>query len=124
MSTLRPAIVTLFATLSALAASTAIAQDMNDTTRQQRMDAAYQDFKSGQSSGTSSSNMSTSHHMMHGTGSAARAEESIKRGAHKTGQAIKHGAEKTGEAVEHGVEKTKEAAHEAHQKMKGASEPS
>ena len=122
MHTMRSVIVALLATLTPVAASIATAQDTTqDPGRQQRMDAAYQDYHNNPSAS--------------GEGPAARTEESIKRGMHKTGQAIKHGAQKTGQAIKHGAEKTedavergahktKEAMHKAGQKMKGASEPS
>lgn len=39
-------------------------------------------------------------------GPAARAEESMKRGARNAGSAVKHGADRTGEAVKHGAQRT------------------
>ncbi len=111
MHTMRSVIVALLATLTPLAASIATAQDSTqDPGRQQRMDAAYQDYRSNPHPS--------------GEGRAARAEDSMKHGMHKTGRAIKHGAQKTEEAVEHGAHKAKEEMHKAGQKMKGASEPS
>jgi hypothetical protein len=55
-------------------------------------------------------------------GPAARAEESIKRGAHKTGQAVKRGAKKAGHAVGTGLDKTGQALHRAGDKIKGKTE--
>lgn len=52
-------------------------------------------------------------------GPAARTEESVKAGMHRTGRAIKHGAHKVSHAVRHGVHETGEAIHHVGEKMEG-----
>lgn len=81
---------------AALAASSvAMAQD-NTPSREQRMDDALQTYRSGTAQNPQ-------------PGPAARAEESMKRGAHRTGNAIKHGAHRTGEAIKHGAQRAGDA---------------
>jgi hypothetical protein len=67
----------------------------SDAARQQRMDDALQNYRSNGDHRTSSA-----------PGTFERAENSVKHGAHKTGEAIEHGAHKTGEAIEHATRKT------------------
>jgi hypothetical protein len=80
-----------------------------DEARRQRMDEAYQDYRSG---GTRADT----------PGPAERAENSIKRGMHRAGNAIRHGAHKTGEAIGKGVRKTGDAMHRAGEKVEGKSQ--
>ncbi len=92
---------------SALLALSAAAQAdaaYGTTTRDQRMDSALQDYRSTHSSSTSS--MSTSDQK---PGRFARAENSVKRGAHRTGEALKSGASKVGSAVSKAGHKTADA---------------
>lgn len=83
------------------AASTAAlaATPASDSTRRERMDQAYEDYRNPQ------------------PGPAARAESSIKRGAHRAGEAIEHGASKVGHAVGKGVRKTGEAIGRGGEKL-------
>ena len=82
----------LIAALFGAASTAALAADpASESTRRERMDRAYEDYRN------------TS------PGPAARTERSIKRGAHKTGKAIERGAKKVGHAAGKGVRKTGEA---------------
>lgn len=81
-----------------------------DEARQQRMDEAYQTYRS--SADTRADN----------PGPAERAENSIKRGMHRAGKAIRHGAHKTGEAIGKGVRKTGDAMHRAGEKVEDKSQ--
>jgi hypothetical protein len=80
----------------------------DDTTRQDRMDSAYSNYKSNprynHSDGSSMSNGDSTK----GGGRFDRAESSVKRGAHKTGDAIKSGAHKTAEALRRTGDKIKD----------------
>jgi len=76
--------------------------------RQQRMDDAYQEYRNN-AAGTRADN----------PGPAERAENSLKRGLHRTGKAIRHGAHKTGEAIGKGVRKTGDALRRAGEKVEG-----
>lgn len=81
------------------------ADPASESTRRERMDQAYEDYRNPQ------------------PGPAARAESSIKRGAHKTGEAIEHGARKVGDAVGKGVRKTGEAIGRGGEKLEEKSAP-
>ncbi|MEP7102046.1 MAG: hypothetical protein ABI781_16175 [Burkholderiales bacterium] len=89
------------------AASTAVmaADPASESTRRERMDQAYEDYRNPQ------------------PGPAARAESSIKRGAHKTGEAIERGAKKVGHAVGKGVRKTGEVIGRGGEKLEEKSAP-
>ena len=80
----------------AAASTLAAADEPGATTRQQRMDAALADYRTGQSS-PSADNESDCSQTSNG-GTFARAEASVKRGACKTGHAIERGVRKTGHA--------------------------
>jgi hypothetical protein len=62
---------------------------MADMTRQERMDEALENYRN--------------------PSRMERAENSVERGAKKTGHAIENGAKKTGNAVERGAKKTGQA---------------
>jgi len=96
----------LAAILGATCATAALAADPgSEAARRDRMDQAYEDYRNQD------------------PGPAARAESSIKRGAHRAGTAIKHGAEKVGHAVGKGVRKTGEAIGHGGEKLEDASTP-
>lgn len=76
---------------------------ITESTRKERMDRAYQDYRNPQ------------------PGPAARAESSIKRGAARTGTAIKTGAQKAGRAVGTGARKTGDAIGRGGEKPRNAS---
>lgn len=82
---------------------------VTDTTRQERMDAALQNYREQQSDVDANANSQP--------GPMARTEESIKRGARKTVEAVKHGAHKTGQAIGKGVRKTGEALQRGGEKL-------
>jgi hypothetical protein len=88
------------------------ADPSSETTRQERMDAAYDNYRSNSGS-TANPN----------PGRFERAENSVKRGAHKAGTAIKHGAQKTGHAIGKGVRKTGEAIGNTGEKLEDKSAP-
>ena len=100
--------IQLALTTALLAGSSwAMAEQMSTTTtRDERMDAALQDYRSKQSSDS--------------PGPAARAEASVKRGVHKAGHAIEHGATATGHAIKKGAQKTGQAIEHVGEKIKGA----
>lgn len=83
----------------------AAADPASEAARRERMDRAYQDSRNPN------------------PGPAARAETSVKRGAHDTGQAIKHGARRAGHAVGKGVRKTGEAVGRGGKKLENAGAP-
>ncbi|CAN5896103.1 hypothetical protein BH11PSE8_BH11PSE8_12270 [soil metagenome] len=96
------------------ASSLALAAEMgSDAAREQRMTEALDRYHDSRDASP---------------GPAARAEESMKRGAHRMhqdmkhgahrmGEGMKHGAHRTGEAMKHGAHKTGEAAHRMGEKM-------
>lgn len=93
--------------------SAAMAADARvDTNRDQRMDEALENYRSGDSANRNPS-----------PGRFARAEESTKRGLHRAGTAIKHGAQKAGHAVKTGVEKTGAALHRTGEKIEESTTP-
>lgn len=96
----------LIATLLSATTGLALAADAgSESTRRERMDRAYEDYRNPQ------------------PGPAARAESSIKRGAARTGSAIKSGARKTGHAIGTGVRKTGEVIGRGGEKLQDASTP-
>lgn len=99
--------LTLIAALLVGASSTAAlaADPGSEAARQQRMEQAYEDYRNPQ------------------PGPAARAESSMKRGAHRAGSAIKHGAQKVGHAVGKGVRKTGQAIRSGGEKLEDSSTP-
>jgi hypothetical protein len=83
-----------------------------DTDREQRMNAALENYRSGD---TAEKNTSP--------GRFARAEESTKKGVRKAGSAIKHGASKAAHAVGTGVEKTGDAIRRGGEKIQDKTAP-
>lgn len=82
----------LIAALLGAASTAALAADpASESTRRERMDRAYQDYRNPN------------------PGPAARAESSMKRGAHRSGEAVERSAKKVGHAVRKGVHKTGDA---------------
>lgn len=99
--------LTLIATLFGAASTIAFAAGPgSEAARRDRMDQAYQSYQDDRNPNP---------------GPAARAENSIKRGAHKAGAAIKRGAHKVGDAVGKGVRKTGEAIGRGGEKLEDAS---
>jgi hypothetical protein len=87
----------LLAAALALSTGLASAQNYENTpSREQRMDEAMQNYRSAASKNPQ-------------PGPAARAEESMKRGAHRAGHAVQRGAHRTGDAIKHGAKKTGQA---------------
>jgi hypothetical protein len=96
----------LIATLVGAFAAPAFAADAPpDTDRRARMDRAYEDYRNPN------------------PGPAARAESSMKRGAHNTGAAIKRGTKKAGHAVGKGMRKTGEAIGRGGEKLEDKTAP-
>lgn len=77
-------------------------QPADDADREQRMNDALQNYRDKQDNRP---------------GPMARAEDSIKSGARKTGHAIERGAKKVGHAIGTGMHKTGEAIHHAGEKV-------
>jgi hypothetical protein len=96
------------AAILAGASSLAFAADpaYSDSSRQDRMDSAYDNYRSNPHyNHAGNASMSTDHN---GGGRFERAENSMKRGAHRTGEAIKHGAHKTADALRRTGDKIKD----------------
>ncbi len=92
----------LIAALFGVASTAALAADMgSDSARRDRMDQAYDDYRNPN------------------PGPAARAERSMKRGAHRAGESIEHGAKRAGHAVRRGLRKTGEAIGRGAEKLEG-----
>lgn len=92
--------------------SLAMAQE-NTPPREQRMDEALQNYRHAQPTQVTPADPRNPQ-----PGPAARAEDSIKRGAHNAGQSIKHGAQKAGNAISNGVEKSGDAVRRTGEKIK------
>ncbi len=103
--------------LSALAGVSGAAFAADSGTRDERMQAALDDYH--RSNGTSTRDMRYTDPRNPRPGPAARAESSVKRGASDAGDAIKHGASKAGHAIGTGLHKTGEAIDHAGEKLKG-----
>ena len=87
--------LTLIATLFGAASTIAVAADLgSEAARRDRMDQAYQSYQGDRNPNP---------------GPAARAENSMKRGAHKAGHAVRHGAHKAGHSARHGAHKVRHA---------------
>ncbi|GHD03035.1 hypothetical protein GCM10007320_62760 [Pseudorhodoferax aquiterrae] len=100
------------ATTIALAGLLPAAQ-AQDTTREQRMDQALQNYRNANGATSSADTQTPAYRSADPRnpqpGPAARAEQNIKEGAHNAGNAIKRGAHRTGEAIKHGAQRTGEA---------------
>ena len=102
----------------ATASTFAAAAEPATTTREERMDAALADYRSGQSG--AADNASADCARTSDGGTFARAEASIKRGACKTGHAIERGVKKTGHAIGKAGRKTGDALRRTGEKMGGS----
>jgi hypothetical protein len=84
-----------------------------DTTREQRMDQALQNYRGANQATTTRDTQAPAYRSADPRnpqpGPAARAEQNIKEGAHDAGAAVKRGAQRTGEAIKHGAQRTGEA---------------
>jgi hypothetical protein len=109
--------LTLVAAMIGASGAAMAADPSMNSSRQDRMDAAYDNYRSGSSSNASMKNSDTK-----SQGRFARAEDSVKRGASKTGSAIENGARKVGHAVGNGARKTKDAIRRTGEKMGGSSD--
>jgi hypothetical protein len=104
------------------AASTLAAADQpGATTREQRMENALADYRSGQSN-PSASTASMDCTQTSDGGTFARGEAAMKRGACKTGHAIERGVKKTGNAIGKAGRKTSDAIRRTGEKMGGSPE--
>ncbi len=101
----RSQLVLVAALVGAFTAPAFAADATTDTDRRARMDRAYEDYRNPR------------------PGPAARAESSVKRGAHNTGAAIKRGTKKAGHAVGTGVRKTGEAVGRGGAKLQQKTAP-
>jgi Ni/Co efflux regulator RcnB len=92
-----------------VAASAAAMADTatTNTSRDDRMNEALQNYRSGDTTANSSASTSRGDKNAFERG-VDKTGNAIKRGAHKTGNAIKSGAHKTGDAIERTGEKIKE----------------
>lgn len=94
-----------------------------ETSREQRMEQARQDYQKKQMRSGSSQRMSSQAPADSGAGPVARAEAKVKRGAKRTGAAIQRGASKTGAAVSRAGTKTKNAIRRTGERMGGSDKP-
>ena len=85
---------------------------MADTDRDQRMNEALENYRSGE---TAAKNPQP--------GPFARAEEATKRGVRKAGDAIKTTAKRTGQGIATGAEKTGDALRRTGEKIKEKTTP-
>jgi hypothetical protein len=96
----------VLATTLAGASSLALAADP-DSSRQDRMDSAYDNYRNDPHyNHAGNTSMSGTEHSSGGR--FERAENSVKRGAHRTGDAIKNGAHKTADALRRTGDKIKD----------------
>jgi hypothetical protein len=111
--------LTLLAALIGASSAVLAADPQTDAARQQRMDDALQNYRSGtpsadskspattKSSASKSSSSKSKSSASSSSGSTfQRAENSVKSGARKTGDAVERAGNATGEAVERGIEST------------------
>jgi hypothetical protein len=98
--------------LAAVALATALAGASSlaladDSSRQDRMDSAYDNYRNDPHyNHAGNASMPSADH--NSGGRFERAENSVKRGAHRTGDAIKNGAHKTAEALRRTGDKIKD----------------
>lgn len=92
---------------TALAAGTAAMAQDNTAPREQRMEEALQNYRNTHS--TQPAQVTPADPRNPQPGPAARAEESVKRGARNAGHAVKDGAQRTGAAIKHGGERAGDA---------------
>jgi hypothetical protein len=102
----------------------AAADQPGATTRDERMDAALENYRAGHPTGkaTTAENSSAECNEYANGGTFARAEAAVKRGACKTGHAIERGVKKTGHAIGKAGHKTGDALRRAGHKMGGSSD--
>ena len=103
----------------ATASTFAAAAQPGTTTRQERMDAALADYRSGQSDASADSASADCARTSDG-GTFARAEAAMKRGACKTGHALERGVKKTGNAIGKAGRKTGDTLRRTGEKMGGS----
>ncbi len=84
--------------------------------REDRMQRALADYRSGRQTQNQQGERD-----MSPNNTTARNGSTVKRGAHNAGQAIKHGAQRVGHAVGTGVQKTGQAIGSAGSKLKSKS---
>jgi len=92
----------------------AAADQPGATTRQERIDAALADYRSGQPTPSTSSTVTEPADCMQSS--------AIKRGACKTGHALERGVKKTGNAIGKAGRKTGDALRRTGEKMGGSPE--
>ncbi len=110
----------------AMSSTFAIAAQPSSTTRDERMDAALENYRAGHPTGTATTanaNASASDCNEYADGGTfARAEAAVKRGACKTGHALERGVKKTGNAIGKAGHKTGNALRRTGEKMGGSSD--
>lgn len=107
------------AAMLAAVSTFAAADKPGATTREQRMDEALADYRSGQPGG-SAYNESADCAQASSGGTVARAEAAVKRGACKTGRALERGVRKTGNAIGNAGRKTGDALRRTGEKLGGS----
>lgn len=90
---------------AALTASTMAMAQQGTAPREQRMDEALQNYRNMHGTPAQGAQAPVGDPRNPNPGPAARAEDSIKRGAQRAGHAVKDGAERTGSAIKHGAER-------------------
>jgi len=117
------------AALLSAASTLAAADQPGQTSRQERMDAALENYRAGHGTGSATDTMNTSSdssasdcNEYSNGGTFARAGSAIKRGACKTGHALERGVKKTGHAIGTAGRKTGDAIRRTGEKMGGSPE--
>lgn len=114
----------IISALLATSSTIALADQPGDTTRDERMQSALQDYRAGSSgndaatSGSADARSDCNEYSNGGT--FARAEAAMKRGACKTGHAVERGVKKTGHAIGNAGRKTGDAIRRVGEKAGGS----
>ena len=110
----------------AMSSTLAMAEQPGSTTRDERMDAALANYRSGHPTGkataadaTADASASDCDQYSSG-GTLSRAGAAVKRGACKTGHALERGVKKTGHAIDKAGRKTGNALRRTGEKMGGS----
>lgn len=104
--------LTRFVLAAALIGATGAAFADYSGSREERMQSALSDYRSGRQTSNQQGERD-----MSPTAPATRNGTSVKRSAHNAGQAIKHGAQRVGHAVGTGLHKTGQAIGNAGAKL-------
>ena len=111
----------IISALLATSSTIALADQPGDTTRDERMQSALQEYRAGNGS-TAGTDATNGCNEYSNGGTFARAEAAMKRGACKTGHAVERGVKKTGHAIGNAGRKTGDAIRRVGEKAGGSPE--